>query len=322
MRKRYLKLSPEEWQAKIKAAQDLAHPCCLCPRQCQAQRPQQRGFCQQGPMALAHMQDHFGEEPFLVGQHGSAAFFFMGCNLRCVYCQNWEISRGKFAAAQIISPSKLAQHFLRAQEREVANLNLVTPTVFLPEILAAIYEAAQQGLKLPIVYNTSSYESPRALAILENVVDIYLADLKYDDAVIAQRYSAAANYPQVAQHALQIMQQQVGGLIWQGGQLRRGLVIRHLVLPGQVAAAQRIGRWVAKHFAQAYFSLLAQYNPPRDLPETNAWPELKRGLTPAEYALAWAAAPPKHCLGQELSAASTWVPCFNTQGSDKFKHDN
>ena len=215
MRKRYPKLTPAAWAAKIRAAQELAVPCRLCPRQCQVDRHTSRGYCGQGPLAVAHIQDHGGEEPFLVGGHGSAAFFFAGCNLGCIYCQNWEISRGTLRKVQHLTPAALAAQFLAAQQRGCANINLVTPTIFLPDILVAIQGAAKQGLTLPIVYNTSSYESPAALALLENVVDIYLADLKYDDKKIAQRLSGAADYPPVAQQALAIMQEQVGGLVWQ-----------------------------------------------------------------------------------------------------------
>lgn len=333
MRKRYVHLTPAEWDAKIKAAQELAAPCRLCPRQCQVDRQTSFGFCRQGPLAVAHIQDHFGEEPFLVGEHGSAAFFFSGCNLGCVYCQNWEISRGRFPAAQKMTAATLANHFLQAQTRQVSNLNLVTPTIFLPDILQALHQAALAGLNLPVVYNTSSYESPAALAILENVADIYLADLKYDDAAIARRYSAAADYPRVAQQALQIMQQQMGGLIWRQGELRRGLVIRHLVLPGQVAAAQRIAAWVKSHLPQAYFSLLAQYDPPACLLNQEKSPqrpindpsedfkELQRGLTAEEYAAAWAATTQTHRIGQQLQAARAWRPCFAQAGEDKFRHD-
>ena len=323
MRKRYLKLSPQEWAQKMALAASLAQPCHLCPRQCLVDRRQLCGICQQGPLALAHIQDHFGEEPFLVGAHGSAAFFFAGCNLRCVYCQNWEISRGRLAKAQVMTPAQLAGHFLAAQERAVSNINLVTPTIFLPDILQAIYLAAQQGLNLPIVYNTSSYESPAALALLADVVDIYLADFKYLTPALAQRYSAAVDYPAVALAALKIMQQQVGGLIWRGELLHRGLVIRHLVLPEQTKEAQAIAALVKKEFPTAYFSLLAQYDPPCADPSfSKQFPELNRRLTSAEYADAWQAVTSRYHIGQELAAANTWRPCFGQSGEDKFAHDD
>jgi len=327
--KRYCQLTEEEWKAKLAAAEALATPCQLCPRRCRVDRTQGGGFCHQTSLALAHWQLHYGEEPCLVGTppdgghgprpYGSATFFFVGCNLGCVYCQNYKISWGKAAPMQQLTPAALAALFLAAQAQGAANLNLVTPTIYLDQILQALYLAVGQGLKLPLVYNTSSYESLAALAILENVVDIYLADLKYDDAHVAALYSQAADYPQVAQAALLAMQRQVGGRILRRGLLHRGLIIRHLVLPGQAVAAVRLAAWIKEHCPQAYFSLLAQYDPPAILTGAK-FKELQRPLTPEEYQQACRGTATKATFYQELAAAQVWRPQFTGNGGDQFRH--
>ena len=251
--------------------------CTLCPRQC-GTRP---GFCGVPETALVcRAAPHFGEEPCISGTRGSGAVFFAGCNLRCVFCQNYAISRGP--AGRALSVPELRALFLKLRDGGVHNLNLVTPTHD-----SAVIAEALSGLDLgiPVVWNSSGYESVETLRRLEGLVQVYMPDFKYTDAALAARYSAAPDYPEVALAAIREMYRQTGPFVLDGeGILRRGLLIRHLILPGSAGVENtlRVIDAAEDNFPpkEILFSLMAQYTP---MPGLERFPELTRPVTPAEY---------------------------------------
>ena len=254
--------------------------CMLCPRRCGADRAAgETGFCAVPDTALVcRAAPHYGEEPCISGSRGSGAVFFAGCNLRCVFCQNHAISRG--AAGTALDVPALRDTFLRLRDGGVHNINLVTPTHF-----SAVIAEALSGLSLgiPVVWNSSGYESVETLRQLEGLVQVYMPDFKYADAALAARYSAAPDYPAVALAAIGEMFRQTGPAVLDGeGILQRGVLIRHLILPGSAENTLRVIDAVEDHFPpeEILFSLMAQYTP---MPGLEAFPELQRPITQAEY---------------------------------------
>jgi putative pyruvate formate lyase activating enzyme len=242
----------------------------------------------QATVAAAH--PHFGEEKPLVGRNGSGTVFFGRCSLLCEYCQNFEISHDGHGVT--VSDTALGDIMIRLQEQGCHNINLVTPTHFVPNIVQAVRHAVSRGLRIPLVYNTSSYDSVEVLRLLDGIVDIYLADYKYADEAVASDYSAgASDYPQVAEAAILEMHRQVGGLVLdEHGIAQRGLMVRHLVLPNNAAGTDRFVRFVAEKLgAYTYVNIMAQYHPAYN---AHRFPELARRITPEEYsrALEWARA--------------------------------
>lgn len=258
--------------------------CILCPRNCHADRSAgQRGFCgvTGTKIKCARAALHMWEEPCISGEKGSGTVFFSGCPLRCVYCQNREIARGE--AGKEITPERLAEIFLELEEKGAANINLVTPTHYTPEIVWAVEKARELGLDLPVVYNCSGYEKVETLQMLEGIVDIYLTDFKYMEAETAKRYSHAPDYPQMAQAALAEMVRQTGGkaVFDRQGMMKRGVIVRHLLLPGHLKNAKAVVKYVYETYGnQVYLSLMNQYTP---LPGMERWPELNRKVTRREY---------------------------------------
>jgi putative pyruvate formate lyase activating enzyme len=257
--------------------------CHLCPRRCGVNRlKRETGVCgatSRVRVAAAH--PHFGEEPPLVGRHGSGTIFFSHCNLRCLYCQNWGISHAGEGA--LLSDAALGRIMLRLQSLGCHNINLVTPTHYAPNIVQALRPAASLGLHIPLAYNCGGYEPMEALRLLDGIVDIYLADFKYTDGRLAEKYSSgAADYPEAAAAALVEMRRQVGDLITdEDGVALRGLMIRHLVLPNRLAGTQRFAAFVAEKLGPStYVNVMSQYRP-----EHEAWrtPELQRRLSRQEY---------------------------------------
>ena len=250
--------------------------CTLCPRNC-GTRP---GFCGVPDTAMVcRAAPHFGEEPCISGTRGSGAVFFAGCNLRCVFCQNHKISRG--AAGRALAVPELRALFLKLRDRGVHNLNLVTPTHF-----SGIIAEALSGLDLgiPVVWNSSGYESVAQLRALEGLVQVYMPDYKYADAALARRYSAAPDYPEAALAAITEMYRQTGPFRMDGeGLLRSGVLIRHLVLPGAAENTLRVIDAIEDHLPakNILFSLMGQYTP---MPGLERFPELQRRVTPEEYA--------------------------------------
>lgn len=256
--------------------------CCSCPRNCHGIRTTTtaKGFCH-APSAirLARAALHFWEEPIISGTCGSGAVFFSGCNMHCIYCQNKTIAEGD---GRSISPQRLYDIFFELQEKKAANINLVTPSHYVPVLAPILRKAKQDGLTIPIVYNTSGYDSPRQLALLEGLIDIYLPDCKYFSSDLSNRYSSCSDYFTVCLQALRIMFQQVGPFhLSNNGLLQRGMIIRHLVLPGCYKDSITLLDLLYQEFGdQVYFSLMSQYTPIQPLPN---YPELNRRVTTYEY---------------------------------------
>jgi putative pyruvate formate lyase activating enzyme len=275
---------------RAQALYAILRNCRLCPRQCGVNRLKgELGICESSSrlkVAAAHA--HFGEEGPLVGQYGSGTIFFSRCNLLCVYCQNWQISHG--GEGHLMTDAALGRLMLRLQQMGCHNINLVTPTHFVANIVQALRTAADGGLRLPLVYNCSGYEPQEVLRLLNGIIDIYLADFKYADRAMAARYSYdASDYPEVAAAALSEMHRQVGDLVVdENGIALRGLMIRHLVLPHNIAGTDQFVRFVAHKLGPStYVNLMSQYRPEC---EATCYPELSRHTTLHEYsqAVAWA----------------------------------
>lgn len=256
--------------------------CCLCPRYCKINRLKNEiGVCRAGVKAKIYSyQPHFGEEPPISGQKGSGTIFFSNCNLRCIYCQNYKFSQeGKGREVEV---EELSQMMLKLQEKGCHNLNLVTPSHYLPSIIQALALAIKKGLNIPIIYNTSGYESINTLNFLKNVVDIYLTDMRYGGDEEAKLYSQAPNYVTVNQKAVKMMYNQVSNLtLDKNGIARRGLIIRHLVLPEQISRSINILNFIAKKISRdTYISLMSQYTPTY---KSAGYPRINRRITALEY---------------------------------------
>lgn len=275
-------------QERAAAARERLAACVLCPQVCRADRLHDEiGVCRAGREApVASYGPHMGEEHVLRGWRGSGTVFFSGCNMRCVYCQNYDISQLNHGRA--VNAEELAAIFLEIQREGCHNLNLVTPSHVIAQILEALVLAVPRGLRLPIVYNTSGYDSVAALRLLDGVVDIYMPDIKYSDSTLAQRYSGIPRYWDVVRPALREMQRQVGDLRIERGLAVRGLLIRHLVLPGDLAGSREVLRFVAEELSRdAWINIMDQYYPAY---RAFDYPELRRRITSQEYAtvVAWA----------------------------------
>ena len=275
---------------RVEEAYALFEHCRCCPRQCGVNRlAGERGFCRAPARVMVYSaHPHFGEEIPLVGTGGSGTIFFSNCNLRCVFCQNWPISlEGR---GSVMEDAELAEMMLKLQQIGCANINLVTPTHVMPNILRATRIALKRGLHLPLVYNTSGYEREEIVRLLDGIVDIYLPDFKYTDPEKAAMYSSgAADYPEMAKRGIAEMHSQVGILQVSGdGVARRGLIIRHLVMPNRVAGTRAFVRWVAESLSRStYVNIMAQYHV--DYQAYN-YPEIARGITVEEFleAIEWA----------------------------------
>lgn len=294
---------------------DRMQECTLCPRKCKVNRESgQSGICgQTADIKVARADLHMWEEPCISGNQGSGAVFFSGCSLHCVFCQNHNIAAGN--AGQIISVERLAQIFLELQEKGANNINLVTATQFVPQIIKALDIAKEQGLKLPIVYNTSAYEEVETLRMLDGYVDVYLPDLKYVDSGLSHKYSHAADYFEKASAAIAEMVRQTGEMEFiaekryqtdevefaaehvlqkfgieeyqrrsEAGEsliMTRGVIVRHLLLPGCTTDSKRVIKYLLETYGERIFiSIMNQYTP---LPHVSAYPELNRKVTPKEY---------------------------------------
>lgn len=241
----------------------MLEQCTLCPHECRVNRLQgEHGVCRStGELVISSAGPHFGEEPPLVGAHGSGTIFFASCNLKCQYCQNYEISQ--LAYGRRTSVPELAAIMLRLEHQRCHNINLVSPTHVVPQIVEAIALATDRGLSIPIVYNSGGYESLETIRLLEGIIDIYMPDIKYSDNDSARRYSGAGRYWDVVRPAVREMHRQVGDLeIDAHGIARRGLLIRHLVLPGGVAGSGRVMGFIAQELSTAsYVNIMDQYRP-------------------------------------------------------------
>ncbi len=284
-------LASGELGRRVEVAYRHLEDCDLCARYCHVNRHQtiEGAACRTGERAVVNsFGPHHGEEDPLRGWNGSGTIFFSWCNLRCVFCQNWEISQK--GIGREVEPEEVAGAMLALQKEGCHNINLVTPSHVVAQILAAVSIAAQRGLRLPLVYNTGGYDSPEALALLDGVIDIYMPDMKYGDSEVARRDSRIRNYWEVSQAAVKEMQRQVGELRISGeGLAQRGLLVRHLVLPGDVANTEKVLAFIAEEISRnTYLNIMAQYHP---CYRADDYPPLDRPITRKEYedALALAA---------------------------------
>lgn len=279
----------EETEAKkrIDAAQALLRSCRLCPRQCKVDRTAgQRGFCGVGAAAVvASAGPHFGEEPCLVGRGGSGTIFLAGCNLGCAFCQNEDIS-GTADGAET-PPEDLVREMLALEARGCENVNFVTPTHVMPALLEAVVGARRQGLRVPIVWNCGGYESLEALRLLEGLIEIYMPDFKFSLSSSAERYCQAPDYPARAGAAIGEMHRQVGDLVIEGGVARRGLLVRHLVMPGGTAESREILEFLASVSPRTCVNVMGQYRPASEVARPDGrryYAEIARPVAPAELA--------------------------------------
>jgi putative pyruvate formate lyase activating enzyme len=293
-------LASGELERRVAEAYRRLEACDLCARYCRVDRRQtiKGAACRTGERAVVHsFGPHHGEEAPLRGWAGSGTIFFAWCNLRCVFCQNWAISQK--GIGREVTPEEIAGMMLALERQGCHNVNLVTPSHVVAQILAAVLGAARQGLRLPLVYNTGGYDSPEALALLDGVVDIYMPDMKYGDSDRARTYSHVRDYWEVNRAAVTEMHRQVGDLVIDAeGVARRGLLVRHLVLPGDLANTDTVLAFIAREISRdTYVNVMAQYRPCY-----RAWdyPPLDRPLTRQEYerALALAAEHGLHRLDQ------------------------
>lgn len=278
-------MSNMETTADSREIELCSSPCNLCPRSCQALRGKgQTGYCGVGEQVrVARAALHMWEEPCISGKRGSGAVFFCGCNLRCIYCQNYEIARGM--KGTVISEQRLAEIFLELQEKGAANINLVTPDHYLTSIIKAAALAKEKGLRIPIVYNGSGYERPEAIRALSETVDIFLTDFKYMDRELAKSFSKAPDYPEAAKAALREMVRLCGEPVFdRQGMMQRGVIVRHLLLPGHKRNAKAVIRYVYETYQdRVYLSLMNQYTPLERLKAQSEHTELTRKVTKREY---------------------------------------
>jgi putative pyruvate formate lyase activating enzyme len=271
-----------ELKLRAELARERQGACDLCARYCRVDRAERTGACRtQLKARVASYGPHHGEEDPLRGWRGSGTIFFSWCNLRCQYCQNHDISQAP--AGREVDEQELASIMLTLQDAGCHNINFVSPSHVVAEILEALVIAAENGLRLPLVYNTGGYDSPEALALLDGVIDIYMPDMKYSDRLVARRYSKIGNYPQVNQEAVREMHRQVGDLELNAqGIALRGLLVRHLVLPEGLAGTEEVVRFLAEEISQqTYLNLMNQYRPAF---KARQYPPLDRPLSSAEYA--------------------------------------
>ena len=260
----------------------LLESCCICPRRCGVNRlKNEKGFCKTGlkPKVCSFM-PHHGEEPPISGVHGSGTIFFSHCNMSCVYCQNYEFSQS--GQGREVEFEELAKFMIDLQDMGCHNINLVTPTHVMPQILKALSIAIPKGLKIPVVYNTGGYELPDIIKMLDGIVDIYLPDARYADNDMSIKYSGAPDYPGYNQDALKEMHRQVGiANIDNQGIIKTGLIIRHLVLPNNISGTDKIMKVIAKELsAHTYISLMSQYRPCH---KVSQFKDICRRITYEEY---------------------------------------
>jgi len=280
----YLKLHRSgELRGRVAEAYRRLERCTVCARECGVNRRESAkgAACRTGERAVvSSYAPHFGEESPLVGRDGSGTIFFSWCNLRCQYCQNYEISQ--LGHGQEVEPENLAAMMLRLQVMGCHNINLVSPSHVVPQILAGLLIAVEAGLRLPLVYNTGGYDNLETLKMLDGVVDIYMPDMKYADEAMAQRYSKVKNYPAVNQAAVKEMHRQVGDLVMdEHGVALRGLLVRHLILPEGLAGTREIVRFLAEEISpNTYLNVMDQYRP---CYKADDLPPLDRRITREEY---------------------------------------
>ncbi len=297
--------------------------CTLCPRNCHVDREEEKtGYCgQNNKIYVARASLHMWEEPCISGEEGSGTVFFCGCNLRCIYCQNHQIALGKEKngkkTGKEISILRLKEIFLNLQEMGANNINLVTGTHYIPQIAVALILAKAEGLSIPVVYNTGGYEKAESLRLLEGLVDIYLPDMKYVSSVLSKEYSHAEDYFEVAARALEEMVRQVGEPLFdKRGYMTKGVIVRHLVLPGSTKDSMAVLEFLWNTYGnRIYVSIMNQYTP---MEQIKNHPLLKRKITNREYekvvnyclSLGWENA----FIQEGETAKDSFIPDFNAAG--------
>lgn len=296
---------------------NLLKNCVICPRKCGVNRYQERGFCgADNAIKVSYYSLHMWEEPVLSGKNGSGTIFFSHCNLRCLYCQNKKISIDGYGKK--ISNKKLKEIMLKLQAEGAHNINLVTPTHYIPQIVKILHNIKDKELKIPVVYNTSSYENVGSLKILNGLVDIYLADLRYYDDELAKKYSFCDNYFEIATMAIDEMFRQTGTIVFdKDGMMRKGLIVRVLVLPGHVHDAKEIIQYLYQTYHDdIYISIMNQYTPI----EKYCYENLNRKLTEEEYEdvinYALTIGVSKAFIQEGDTALESFIPDFNTSVLD------
>lgn len=261
---------------------DLLKDCTLCPRNCHVDRTQgKKGYCgTTDELVVARAALHMWEEPCISGVKGSGTVFFSGCSVGCVYCQNYNIAKGLIG--KNITIERLSDIFMELQKKEANNINLVTPSHYVPQIIEAISIAREKGLCIPIVYNSSGYEKADTIKLLDGIIDVYLPDLKYMDEIPAKRYSNAPDYFNYASKAIDEMVRQVGEPVFdENGIIKKGVIVRHLTLPGYIEDSKNIIKYLYKTYGnKIYISIMNQYTP---LSHVKKYPEINRKITKEEY---------------------------------------
>lgn len=282
MQPNYLKLTQTELKKQADQAWDMLTCCRVCPRNCQVNRLKgEKGFCQMGAKPIiSSYHAHFGEEACLVGKYGSGTIFFSSCNLACVFCQNYEISQLRLGQEAEIKD--LARMMINLQNQGCHNINFVSPTIWTPQILKALIIAKEQGLNIPLVYNSGGYDSVEILKLLNGIIDIYMPDIKYSDNALAKKYSSAPGYWETVKKTVQEMHCQVGDLVINDNEIaQKGLLIRHLILPNNLAGTEKIMEFLAALSMDTYINIMDQYYPTY---KAHQFPELNRKITTEEYA--------------------------------------
>jgi putative pyruvate formate lyase activating enzyme len=278
----YLNLTKQKLKERIEELFEILKNCEICPRKCHVNRLKgEKGYCQLGYLpVVSAFHPHFGEESVLVGKYGSGTIFMTSCNLSCVYCQNYEISQLRIGKE--VSFEELAEMMIKLQNLGCHNINFVTPTPQVPQIVKALEIAIEKGLKIPLVYNTNSYDSVEVLKLLDGIFDIYLPDAKYSDDEIAKKYSNAPNYFEIMKSAIKEMYRQVGDLVVNEEEIAvQGLIVRHLVLPNGLAGSEKIFEFIAKEISKdTFINIMDQYWPAY---KAHQYPELSRRITNKEF---------------------------------------
>lgn len=303
----------DRWKDELKQ-------CTLCPRNCRVDRTKgERGFCRETDQVMAaRAAIHMWEEPCISGTQGSGTIFFSGCSLRCVFCQNASIASGTIGKS--VSVERLSEIFLELQEQNAANINLVTPGHFALQIIEALSRAKENGLVIPVVYNSSGYEHVKTLRLLEGLVDIYLPDFKYMSPILSAKYSHAPDYSEAAKKALAEMVRQTGECRFdEKGMLKKGTVVRHLVMPGYIKDSMKVVEYLYSTYKdRIYISLMNQYTP---LPRAADYPEINRRLTTYEYdkvvSYALSLGVTNGYIQKGKTAKESFIPAFDYQGIER-----
>jgi putative pyruvate formate lyase activating enzyme len=279
----YIKLYKSgELKKRVEKTLNLLKQCQICPRRCKVNRLEnEKGICKVGRLPMVSSYNpHFGEEAPLVGTQGSGTIFLTSCNLGCIFCQNFDISH--LGEGYEISIERFAKMMIELQNIGCHNINFVTPTHVIPQILEALTIAVEMGLKIPLVYNTGGYDIIETLMIIEGIFDIYMPDFKFTDSDIANRFCKARDYPEVAMKAIKEMHRQVGDLVMNNhGIAERGLIVRHLIMPNELAGTRKVMHFLAKEISKnTYVNIMDQYHP---CGLAHKYPEINRRITIEEF---------------------------------------